>query len=73
MNPTLFLITLSLAPGASALAAEPPDRTVLPVHEPQYPHSSVMDVRKAPPAPPRFEVKAPAGAPNVLIVLFARE
>ena len=47
-----------------------PDRTTLPLPEPQYPHSTVLDVRNAPPPPPRFEVKAPAGAPNVLIVLI---
>jgi arylsulfatase A-like enzyme len=45
------------------------DRTVLPIAEPQIPHSTVFDVRNAE-APPRFEVKAPAGAPNVLIVLI---
>ncbi len=45
------------------------DRTVLPIHEPQIPHSTVLDARNATP-PPRFEVKAPAGAPNVLIVLI---
>ena len=45
------------------------DRTILPIHEPQYPHSTVLDARNATP-PPRFEVKAPAGAPNVLIVLI---
>jgi arylsulfatase len=44
------------------------DRTVLPIAEPRYPHSTVLDARDAK-APPRFEVKAPAGAPNVLIVL----
>jgi arylsulfatase A-like enzyme len=44
------------------------DRKVLPIAEPQYPHSTVLDARDATP-PPRFEVKAPAGAPNVLIVL----
>ena len=47
----------------------PTDRTVLPIPEPEYPHSTVLDVRNATP-PPRFEVKAPAGAPNVLIVLI---
>jgi arylsulfatase A-like enzyme len=47
----------------------PTDRTVLPIPEPQYPHSTVFDVRNATP-PPRFEVKAPAKAPNVLIVLI---
>src|SRR3989454_7525744 len=47
----------------------PTDRTVLPIPEPTYPHSTVFDVRNATP-PPRFEVKAPAKAPNVLIVLI---
>jgi arylsulfatase len=45
------------------------DRTVLPIHEPEYPHSTELDVRNAT-APARFEVKAPKGAPNVLIVLI---
>jgi arylsulfatase A-like enzyme len=53
-----------------AVAQPAPDRSVLPIHEPSYPHSAVLDVRNAPPPPPRFEVKAPAGAPNVLIVLI---
>ncbi len=52
----------------SATAQAPLDRTVLPIPEPDYPHSTVLDARDATP-PPRFEVKAPAGAPNVLIVL----
>jgi hypothetical protein len=43
-------------------------RRVLPIPEPSYPHSTVLDARDAT-APPRFEVKAPAGAPNVPIVL----
>jgi arylsulfatase len=45
------------------------DRTVLPIQEPNYPHSTTLDARNATP-PPRFEIKAPAGAPNVLIVLI---
>lgn len=44
------------------------DRTVLPIVEPSYPRSRVLDARDATP-PPRFEIKAPAEAPNVLIVL----
>ncbi len=52
------------ATGAGAL-----DRTVLPIPEPDYPHETELDARKATP-PPRFEVKAPEGAPNVLIVLL---
>src|SRR5213595_2602167 len=51
------------------LVAQQIDRTVLPVKEPTYPESTVLDVRDAK-APPRFEVKAPAKAPNVVIVLI---
>jgi len=45
------------------------DRMALPIAEPKYPHSTVLDVRNATP-PPRFQVTAPTGAPNVLIVLI---
>lgn len=44
------------------------DRSVLPLAEPDPPRSTVFDARNATP-PPRFEVKAPTGAPNVLIIL----
>src|SRR5258705_896482 len=54
---------------APARVLVPTDRTVLPIPEPQYPHSTVFDARNATP-PPRFEVKAPPNAPNVLIVLI---
>ena len=47
----------------------PMDRTHLPIAEPNYPHSTVLDARDATP-PPRFEIKAPEGAPNVVIVLI---
>ena len=57
------------APRQSAAAPFVVDRTVLPIPEPDYPHETELDARKATP-PPRFEVKAPAGAPNVLIVLI---
>ena len=50
-------------------AAEELNRTVLPIPEPESKPITEMDARKAT-APPRFEVKAPAGAPNVLIVLI---
>jgi arylsulfatase A-like enzyme len=58
-------------PPAQQSAAAPivVDRTVLPIPEPDYPHETELDARKATP-PPRFEVKAPDGAPNVLIVLI---
>ncbi|MEZ6035503.1 MAG: arylsulfatase [Planctomycetaceae bacterium] len=44
------------------------DRTSLPIAEPKIPHSTILDARDATP-PPRFQIKAPDGAPNVLIVL----
>ena len=45
------------------------DRTSLPIKEPVRPTYKELDARNAT-APPRFEVKAPAGAPNVVIVLI---
>ena len=70
----LMLALLTTAPviaqeATPAQVVLPTDRTVLPIPEPQYPHSTVFDVRNATP-PPRFVVKAPANAPNVLIVLI---
>jgi arylsulfatase A-like enzyme len=53
----------------TVLAADTLDRTVLPITEPLRETTDVLDVRKAT-APPRFEVKAPEGAPNVLLVLL---
>jgi arylsulfatase len=44
------------------------DRTVLPIAAPVYPESTVLDVNDATP-PPRFQVTAPDGAPNVIVVL----
>jgi arylsulfatase A-like enzyme len=75
-----IVLTLSLsliftpftAVPAAAQAARvvfPTDRTVLPIPEPVNPPITEMDARKAT-APPRFEVEAPANAPNVLIVLI---
>jgi arylsulfatase len=45
------------------------DRTVLPIPEPTYPSTATLDARDAK-APPRFEVKAPSGVPNVVIILI---
>ena len=56
------------APKPAAAGTAAIDRTVLPIAEPNYPHETELDARKATP-PPRFEVKAPEAAPNVLIVL----
>lgn len=46
-----------------------PDRTILPIKEPAPPTYKELDVRNATP-PPRFDVKAPEDAPNVVIVLI---
>jgi arylsulfatase len=56
-------------PSWSVAATQKLDRTVLPIPEPKYPPIKELDARKAK-APPRFEVKAPEGAPNVVIVLI---
>lgn len=66
--------TLALGPSVQAAPAPDPqraqlDRTVLPIPEPKYPNSTTLDVRDAK-LPPRFQVTAPEGAPNVLIVLI---
>jgi arylsulfatase len=61
----------AIALSAAALAQQPagPDRSVLPIAEPKRPVYREIDVRKVKP-PPRFDVKAPADAPNVVIVLI---
>jgi arylsulfatase len=64
-----WLGTGSQAQNPSRAGGDSLDRTVLPIPEPQTPPITVLDVRNAK-APPRFEVKAPGGAPNVLIVLI---
>ena len=67
--PTLLAgLALALG-GALAPAAAENDRTVLPLAEPKRPIYKEIDARKAK-MPPRFEVKAPKGAPNVVIVLI---
>ncbi|TWU03033.1 Arylsulfatase [Symmachiella macrocystis] len=68
-----FVATGVLASG-SALAQQRGDdyeidRSVLPIQEPKRPTYSELDARNVK-APPRFEVKAPKGAPNVVIVLI---
>jgi arylsulfatase A-like enzyme len=62
-------LALSIALAGTASAQTKLDRTVLPIPEPNYPHSTVLDARDATP-PPRFQITAPDGAPNVMIVLI---
>jgi arylsulfatase A-like enzyme len=53
---------------AVTASADGIDRTVLPIKVPDRPTFTELDVRNVT-QPPRFEVKAPAGAPNVILVL----
>src|SRR4051812_48453629 len=57
------------APAAQEAGTADLDRTSLPIPEPIPPPIATLDARNAK-APPRFEVKAPAAAPNVLVVLI---
>jgi arylsulfatase len=67
---TLFVTPLSVMPAAAqAQVLHPTDRTILPIPQPILPKSTTQDVRDAE-TPPRFQVQAPDGAPNVLIVLI---
>jgi arylsulfatase len=65
---SLILVATGLTVGTS-IAADTLNRTVLPIPEPKRPTYTELDARDAK-APPRFEVKAPKGAPNVVIVLI---
>ena len=65
----MFSLVHFAVPALASPPATPIDRTVLPIPEPTYPPVTELDARKVMP-PPRFEVKAPAGAPNVIIILI---
>jgi arylsulfatase len=65
----IALLIALFAPSILAQNARALDRTVLPIPEPTPPTITELDARKAK-APPRFEVKAPAGAPNIVVVLL---
>jgi arylsulfatase len=67
INKTIGLTLLAPTAMLGQLAAQ--DRTTLPIREPIRPTYKELDVRNAT-APARFEVKAPKGAPNVVIVLI---
>ena len=61
----LTLIALT----AAQASAQALDRSTLPIPDPSYPAITQLDARNATP-PPRFEVKAPDRAPNVLLILI---
>jgi arylsulfatase A-like enzyme len=66
---TALLAIFAAAPAAAGSGDVALDRTVLPIREPERPAYTELNARKATP-PPRFEVKAPDGAPNVVIILI---
>ena len=68
-SPVIHLLIAASSLLPLSLAAQQIDRTVLPVPEPKPPTITELDARNAK-APPRFEVKAPKGAPNVVVVLL---
>jgi arylsulfatase A-like enzyme len=65
----LVALFASTAVAQDSAQGGPLDRTVLPIHEPVLAPITELDAHNAK-APPRFEVKAPEGAPNVVIVLI---
>ena len=70
---TKRLLTFIVAGAALVARAEPQeklDRTVLPVQLPRPQVFTQLDVRDVKTRPSHLEVKAPAGAPNVIIILI---
>jgi len=68
----IFPVLFTAFAGATfggAVWAQDLDRTSLPIREPSYAAITELDARKAT-APPRFQVTAPKGAPNVVVVLL---
>jgi arylsulfatase A-like enzyme len=68
-SPVIHLLVATLGLLPLPLMAQQINRTVLPVPEPKPPTITELDARNAK-APPRFEVKAPKEAPNVVVVLL---
>jgi arylsulfatase len=66
---SVSLIVFAQPAFAAVPAAGSLDRSVLPIAEPKIKPITELDARNAR-IPPRFEVKAPKGAPNVVIVLI---
>lgn len=55
--------------GPVAASSEALDRSILPIQLPSPPTSSILDVRDAV-APPRIDIEAPEGAPNILLIML---
>jgi arylsulfatase A-like enzyme len=65
----VFSCTQKKAEQPAVVSGDAMDRTVLPIREPIRPTYKELDARNVTP-PPRWEVKAPAGAPNVVVILI---
>jgi arylsulfatase A-like enzyme len=65
----LFSCSQKKAEQPVAASGDGTDRTVLPIKEPVRPTYKELDARNVTP-PARWEVKAPAGAPNVVVILI---
>lgn len=65
----VFALITPLATQAVSDKSDNLDRNILPIQEPSYPDSTILDARDATP-PKRFEINAPEGAPNVLVILL---
>jgi len=66
---TLLLAVLLMIGTAGIAKAQGVDRTELPIKGPWYPPIKILDARDAT-APPLFQVTAPKGAPNVVIIML---
>lgn len=66
---SMLFIGLTALTLSGTVVGQELDRTSLPIKEPARKKYTELDVRNATP-PPRFEVKAPKGAPNVVVVLI---
>lgn len=71
MKSRIVITTLCLALGVmAAAAADRVDRTVLPIQFPKQPVIKELYAKDVKAIPPRQEVRAPAGAPNVVVILI---
>ena len=63
------IVTTLIVLSGTSVAAETLNRTVLPIPELRLKPITTLDARNVK-APPRFEIKAPVAAPNVVVVLI---
>lgn len=64
-----ILILVCMGAGDAMAQEAQADRTELPINGPWYPPITTLDARDAK-APPLFQVEAPKGAPNVVVILL---